>query len=117
MFFNTNRLQSMDDRIVTLEKHRSECDILHGKHKAHQKRHDDLMTNLTESNMLLAKSLNEVNLTLLGIKTVVESDRIPIKWTQDIMTTFNVNKKVFSFFVALAIGISAIVAAVRLLPW
>lgn len=112
-----NRESEFDRRILMLEKHRDACDVMHETHKAHQKRHDDLMANLTESNVILAKSLNEVNITLLGIKMVVESDRTPIKWTQDIMTTFNVNKKVFGFLVAIALGVSAIVAAVRLIPW
>ena len=49
-----------DERIKTLEEHKALCDQLHEKHKEHQKRHDDAINNQAESNIVLAKSVNEL---------------------------------------------------------
>lgn len=57
-------LDRHDERLKTLEEHKTLCDQLHEKHKEHQKRHDDAINNQAESNILLARSVNELTTVL-----------------------------------------------------
>lgn len=112
-----NREVEFDRRILMLENQMNECDIMHKAHKEHQKRHDDSMNNLTESNVMLAKALNEINITLSRLTLAAESDKDIMAWLRNVSAAFTVNKKIFSIIVAVALGITAITAAVRLIPW
>ena len=57
-------LDKHDERIKTLEEHKALCDQLHEKHLAQHRRFDDAINNQAESNIVLAKSVNELTSVL-----------------------------------------------------
>ena len=57
-------LEEHNGRIARLEEHKMMCDQLHEKHSAQSKRHDDAINNQAESNILLARSVNELTMVL-----------------------------------------------------
>lgn len=57
-------LDKHDERIKTLEEHKALCDQLHEKHLAQHRRFDDSINNQAESNIVLAKSVNELTSVL-----------------------------------------------------
>lgn len=105
-----NRLENVESDVENLKRHRVECDVMHEQHKEHRKRHDDAMNNLTESNMMLAKSITSMDVTLNRLVSIVESDQPDIKIIKNARIAWDVNKTIFFGVVALATGISAILA-------
>jgi len=105
-----NRLENVESDVENLKRHRVECDVMHEQHKEHRKRHDDAMNNLTESNMMLAKSITSMDVTLNKFVSIVESDQPDIKIIKNARIAWDVNKTIFFGVVALATGISAILA-------
>ena len=59
-----NKLRIHESRITLLENHKRQCEQMHVDSIEHRKRADDALNNLTESNMVLAKSINEMNITI-----------------------------------------------------
>jgi len=57
-------LEKHNERLHHLEEHKALCDLLHEKHKEQQKRHDDAINNNSETNILIAKSVNELTVVL-----------------------------------------------------
>lgn len=105
-----NRLENVEADVEGLKRHRAECDVMHEQHKEHRKRHDDAMNNLTESNMMLAKSITSMDVTLNKLVSIVESDQPDIKIIKNARIAWDVNKTIFFGVVAIATGISAILA-------
>lgn len=57
-------LEKHNERLHHLEEHRILCDQLHEKHLAQHRRFDDAINNQAESNIVLAKSVNELTSVL-----------------------------------------------------
>ena len=57
-------LEKHNERLHNLEEHRILCDQLHEKHLAQYRRFDDAINNQAESNIVLAKSVNELTSVL-----------------------------------------------------
>lgn len=105
------KYNSLQNDVDMLKKHRTECDLLHEQHKEHKKRSDDAMNNLTESNMMLAKSITDMNVTLTKFTKIVENDQPTISIVRNVGIAWDVNKKIFMAVVVIATGIVSIVAA------
>ena len=57
-------LEKHNERLHHLEEHRILCDQLHEKHLSQHRRFDDAINNQAESNIVLAKSVNELTSVL-----------------------------------------------------
>jgi len=109
------KINQMSDDIESLKHHRQQCDELHELHKEHKKRSDDAMNNLTDSNMMLAKSITDMNVTLTKVVGIVEGDRKVLGFLQDAGTAWSFNKGVVVTIGGLAAAIGAIIAVYNLL--
>lgn len=107
----SDQYNTLQADVDMLKKHRTECDLLHEQHKEHKKRSDDAMNNLTDSNMMLAKSITDMNVTLTKFTKIVENDQPTISIVRNAGIAWDVNKKIFLAVVAMATGVLSIVAA------
>lgn len=105
----------IESRVSELEQHRAECDTMHEKHIEHNKRHDDAMNNLTESNVLLAKSITDMNLTLSKLTQDVDVSKPIIQLLKNVGIAWGVNRTIFKGVIVILSGIITIAAAYNLL--
>ena len=105
-----DRVNQLQIDVDALKKHRTECDILHDQHKEHKRRSDDAMNNLTESNMMLAKSITDINVTLTKVCAAIERDAPDIELLKNARIAWSVNRWIFATIVALTAGIATIYA-------
>lgn len=103
-----NRVDTLYADVEALKKHRTECDILHEQHKEHKRRSDDAMNNLTESNMMLAKSITDINVTLTKVVAAIERDAPDINAIKNARIAWSVNKWIFLTVVSIAAGCATI---------
>lgn len=103
-----SELKSIRVDVISLLKHRDECDRMHLQHIEHNKKHDDSMDNLTRSNMVLAASISEMNLILSKFTKMVEDGQPVINFWNRVGIAFGVNKQIAMSIVAIAVGIAAI---------
>jgi hypothetical protein len=85
-----NILSDHEKRISSLEEDRAgieaiklqiaECEKLHQENQEHNKRNDDALKHNTESNLLTAKAVNELNITLKTLSTKVEEHEPVVQW-------------------------------------
>lgn len=101
-------LNTTADRVSSLEEHRQECDRLHEAGKDHRKRSDDAMNHLTESNILLAKTITEMNITMTKLSDKVNVGQPVIDFWTKAGTAWTFNKMLWLGIVSIAIGIVAI---------
>jgi len=99
-----NRVDTLAHDVEQLKKHREHCDALHDMHKEHKKRSDDAMNNLTDSNMMLAKSITDMNVTLTKVVGIIEKDQPDMEALKNARIAWNVNKWIFLTVVAIAAG-------------
>lgn len=104
------RVTDLCTDVEALKKHRAECDVLHEQHKEHKRRSDDAMNNLTESNMMLAKSITDVNVTITKIAGIIERDAPDINALRNARIAWGVNKWIFLTVVALVSGVAAMLS-------
>lgn len=103
------KIDTIKIRVDDLEKHRAECDIMHEQHKEHKRRNDDAMNNLTDSNMMLAKSITEMNVTLTRVVGIIEQDEPDIRIVKNARIAWGVNKWLFLTFVSIVSGAAVII--------
>jgi len=103
-------------RLNALESHKTECDRLHEVHKDHTKRSGDAMAHLTDSNILLAKAVTELNITVTKLSTSVEDGRPVIEFWKNASNAWSFNKKIATGIVSLALGVIAIATAWNYFP-
>lgn len=111
--FTSTRLDTLQKDVDALKAHRHECDLMHEQHKEHKRRSDDAMNNLTDSNMMLAKSITDMNTTLTRVVGIIDRDAPDIKLINNARTWFGVNRFLFWMMVGIASGITAIITATR----
>lgn len=97
--------------IDQLKQYRDKCDLAHEQHAAHRKRSDDAMNNLTDSNMLLAKSITDMNVTITKVVGIIERDAPDIEAVNDARRWFKVSMWIFGLIVAIAAGWATIKGA------
>ncbi len=93
--------------VDTLKVHREACDHLHEQHKEHKRRSDDAMNNLTDSNMMLAKSIADMNITITEVVGIIKRDESDISLVKDTRAAYRVGKWIFGTLVTLALGMIA----------
>lgn len=102
------KMNALQADIEALKAHRAHCDELHEAHKEHKKRSDDSMNNLTESNMTLAKSITDMNLTLTKVVGIIDRDAPDIKFVNKTRNWGHVSWVIFITLVAAAAGWSSL---------
>lgn len=103
-------LNTTADRVSSLEEHRQECDRLHEAGKDHRKRSDDAMNHLTDSNILLAKTITEMNITMTKLSDKVNVGQPVIEFWSNAGKAWAFNKMLWLGIVGLFSGIGIIVA-------
>jgi len=103
-------LNTTAERVTSLEEHRQECDRMHEAGKEHRKRSDDAMNHLTDSNILLAKTITEMNITMTKISDKVNSGQPVIEFWTRAGTAWTFNKMLWLGVVGLFSGIGIIIA-------
>lgn len=98
-------------RVDDLESHKTACDKLHEANKDHIKRSGDAVSNLTESNILLAKAVTDLNITVTKLSTSVEDGKPVIEFWKNASNAWSFNKKIATGIVSLALGVIAIASA------
>ena len=106
-----DKIIKIEDRVAKAEKYQDECEELHKKLEEPSKRNDDAMRNNTESNILVAKSLNSLNLTVVDLSVRIDSHEPVVKEWMNIGTAWNVNKKLLLGAGIAAGSVTSIVAA------
>lgn len=94
--------------IEALKSHKIHCDELHEAHKEHKRRSDDAMNNLTESNVALAKSITDMNLTITKVVGIIDRDEPDIRFVNKARNWGQVTWIIFLTLVATAAGWSAL---------
>ena len=102
------RVATLQADVEMLKAHRQHCDELHEQHKEHNKRSDDAMNNLTESNIMLAKSIIDMNVTVTKIAGIIERDEPDMLVLKNARIAWGVNKWIFATVVALVAGVATI---------
>lgn len=98
-----NKLIIHESRITLLEDHKQQCEKMHIDSMEHRKRADDALNNLTESNIVLAKSINEMNITITeALPTLIRA--------KDGFTTVDTLKNAAIWVAAVAGGLAALAA-------
>ena len=103
-----NKLKAHDARIFVLEDHKRQCEQMHVDSIEHRKRADDALNNLTESNMVLAKSINEMNITITEILPTLTR-------AKDNFTTVDNVKSAAIWIAAVAAGLAGLAAVIKFL--
>lgn len=98
------QLDEFEGRIVLLEAHKAECDAQHEVNEVNRKRMDDATINNTNSNLLLSKSITEMNVTLTEFVAIVKNGQPNIDLIQKIRNWGDINKWLFLAAVAFAAG-------------
>ena len=106
----SDRYDSLHADVEMLKEHRRHCDDLHEQHKEYKRRSDDAMNNLTESNMMLAKSITDINVTLTKVCAAIERDAPDIELLKNARIAWSVNRWIFATLVALTAGLATIYA-------
>lgn len=102
-------LNTTADRVTSLEEHRQECDRLHEAGKDHRKRSDDAMNHLTDSNILLAKTITEMNITMTKLSDKVNVGQPVIEFWTNAGKAWTFNKMLWLGLVGFIGGIGTIV--------
>ncbi len=108
-------LNTTASRVSSLEHHRDECDRLHEVGKEHRKRSDDAMNHLTDSNILLAKTITDMNITMTKIADKVEAGQPVINFWTMAGTAWTFNRIIGASIVSLVVGVAAIVGLWKML--
>ncbi len=113
------KVTSHEDRIQALEDHKKLCDELHDISKDHRKRSDDAMNNLTQSNLLLAKSIDNMNLTLSEIvrddRPIVKRSKIFWLWVDNFLIWLGVSRRIGKWIFGSVVALAAFAAALKTL--
>lgn len=98
-------------RLAMLENFKKECDELHRNGEVKQRRQEDATNRNTESTILLAKAVADINITITKLVQSDEESRPAVKFYKDIGTVWTFNKKLWATVVSLAVGVAAIASA------
>lgn len=102
-------------RIKMLEVFKLECDQLHKLGEDRQRRHEDGLNRNTESTILLAKAVADINITITKLVQNDDDAKPAVKFYRDMGIVWTFNKKLWATIVGLAVGIGSIAAAWKVL--
>ena len=98
-------------RILMLEKFKDQCDELHKTGEVKQRRQEDATNRNTESTILLAKAVADINITITKLIQNDEDAKPAVKFYKDAGTVWTFNKLLWAAVVSFAVGVIAIVGA------
>lgn len=102
-------------RLDNLEHHKIECNEQHESAMAHRKQSDNAMNHLTDSNILLAKTITEMNITMTKIASKVEAGQPVITFWTKVDDALTINRIVWKAVISLVVGVAAIVGLWKML--
>lgn len=116
-----HKVATHEDRIQMLEDHKKLCDEMHDISKDHRKRSDDAMNNLTQSNILLAQSIDSMNQTISEIvrddRPVVKRSKVFQSWFDNITIWFVINRNIGKWIIGILLTAAGVAAALKTLGW
>lgn len=109
------RMNKIEENVGDLLRHKIECILMHERHEEHGRRHDDTSRQLTESNLMLAKSVTDMNITLSRFAEIldVENGSPDIKLIRNTRNFGLTGWKIFLTIGAAAAVIAGIIAAYK----
>lgn len=108
-----SRIQSVESDLERLRGRMSECDALHEDHISHRRRSDDAVNKNTESNILLAKSITDMNITvskMVGLLDL-ENGAPDLKLVREARIAYTVNKRVLLSLAAIVTALGVLYTA------
>jgi replication fork clamp-binding protein CrfC len=102
-------------RLVMLDNFKKECEELHKAGEANQRRQEDATNRNTESTILLAKAVTDINITITKLVQEGEEARPVVKLYNAAESAYSFNKVLWAGIVAIAVGIVAIGGAWKIL--
>lgn len=108
-----SRIQSVESDLERLRGRMSECDALHTDHISHRRRSDDAVNKNTESNILLAKSITDMNITVSKIVGLLdlENGAPDLKLVREARIAYTVNKRVLLSLAAIVTALGVLYTA------
>lgn len=100
-----------ETRIKMLEGFKLDCDRLHKQGEERQRRHEDSLNRNTESMILMAKAVADMNITMTSLLQNDDDAKPVIKLYRDVGAAWKVNKTLWTTIVSIAVGVAAIAAA------
>lgn len=108
-----SRIQSVESDLQRLQGRMNECDALHEDHISHRRRSDDAVNKNTESNILLAKSITDMNITvskMVGLLDL-ENGAPDLKLVREARIAYTVNKRVLLSLAAIVTALGVLYTA------
>ena len=108
-----NRIKSVESDLERLQNRMNECDALHEDHISHRRRSDDAVNKNTESNILLAKSITDMNITvskMVGLLDL-ENGAPDLKLVHEARIAYTVNKRVLLSLAAIVTALGVLYTA------
>ena len=107
------RIQSVESDLQRLQGRMNECDALHEDHISHRRRSDDAVNKNTESNILLAKSITAMNITVSKVVGILdlENGAPDLKLVREARIAYTVNKRVLLSLAAIVTALGVIYTA------
>lgn len=102
-------------RLLMLEAFKVECINHHAENDAKHKRLEDPVNRNTESNLLLAEAIVDMNITITKLVQNDDEAKPAVKFYKDIGTVWSFNKMLWAAVVSLAVGVAAIAGAWKVL--
>lgn len=108
-----SRIQSVESGLERLRGRMRECDALHEGHISHRRRSDDAVNKNTESNILLAKSITDMNITVSKVVGILdlENGAPDLKLVREARIAYTVNKRVLLSLAAIVTALGVIYTA------
>lgn len=108
-----SRIQSVESDLQRLQGRMNECDALHEDHVSHRRRSDDAVNKNTESNILLAKSITDMNITVSKIVGLLdlENGAPDLKLVREARIAYTVNKRVLLSLAAIVTALGVLYTA------
>jgi hypothetical protein len=104
-------LTDNEARIVMLEAFKVECIKHHIENDDKRKRLEDPVNRNTESNLLLAEAVTEINITITKLADKINTNQPIIDFLSNAGKAWTFNKSLWAVLVSLALGIVAIASA------
>lgn len=96
-----------------LIKHRHDCNEFQIQTQEYNKRSDDAINNLTQSNLLLSKTMTDMNLTASEFIILAKETRPVIKLYNDTNTWYVISKKLTLWIVGFVVTGGSVAAAIH----
>lgn len=100
-------------RLTMLESFKKECDELHRNGEVKQRRQEDAINRNTESTILLAKAVADINITITKLSAEVDGGQPVIDFWSNAGKAWTFNKMMLLGIVGLFSGVGVIIAVLK----